>query len=379
MNLSRDVIFKDIEDKTVIWFENSNQYVVLEKKAAEIVEQLHQNIPIEAIANSLAKEFDLSLSEALDFVQNLEKNIILPNQNNATDVVSKIDRVIVPSYFELSKLYKIGTLIFKIDYLSEFELSLVHPKFAHLEIFSEEKIDHHYQVFTANKHTFLYVDNTLIDRWLYEDIHYFQGKLSMQIVQHVHQKPEKDWLGVFHASAVSDGRNGMLFLGDSGNGKSTSLALLQAHNFHCIADDFVPVSAMTQDIYAFPAAISIKKNSLDVLLPFYPELNTSAEYNFTRLKKVVRFLPPHNENSITEVPCKGFVFIKYDKEVDFELTDIPSIKAFEKLVPDSWLSPISDNVNAFLQWFATIPCYKVTYSNNDKMISEVSKLFANVL
>lgn len=378
--MRKNILFNDIEDKTVVWFENSNHYVVLEKRAAQIIKDLQSNTLIDTIAEELGNEFEIPIEEAVAFIKDLKKNIFTPNQEEKEKNNHDFEATKPPSQFELSKLYRINDLIFKIDFSGEFELSLVHPKFAHLEIISnEDKVNHHYKVFTNNDHTFLYVDNDFIGAWSYQDIHYFQGKLSMQIVQHLHKKPEKDWLGVFHASAVSDGNNGMLFLGDSGNGKSTSLALLQAHGFHCIADDFVPVSALTQDIYSFPAAISIKKNSLDVLVPFYPELRTTSEYHFTRLKKIVRFLPPKNENSIVDVPCKGFVFIKYDETVDFELTEISSIEAFEDLVPDSWLSPIPENVTSFLEWFASIPCYKIVYANNDKMISEVSKLFANVL
>lgn len=73
------------------------------------------------------------------------------------------------------------------------------------------------------------------------------------------QKEEDKWLGVFHASAVSNGEKAVLFLGDSGNGKSTSLALLQANGFTCLADDFVPVDAEKRAVYSFPAAISIKR------------------------------------------------------------------------------------------------------------------------
>ena len=378
--MNKKVLFSDIEDKTAVWFENSNQYVLLEKRAAQIIQDLKNEVPIEDIAKDLGSEFEIPVEKAIDFIKDLEKNIFIPNQKENEQKNDILEASKVPLEYELSKLYKINNLIFQVDFSGEFELSLVHPKFAHLEIITtSEKVNHHYKVFTDKDHTFLYVDAIFIGAWAYQDIHYFQGKISMQVVQHLHKKPEKDWLGVFHASAVSDGNNGMLFLGDSGNGKSTSLALLQAYNFHCIADDFVPVSALTQDIFSFPAAISIKKNSLDVLLPFYPELKTTAEYHFTRLKKIVWFLPPRNKNSITDVPCKGFVFIKYDKNIDFELTEISSIEAFEKLIPDSWLSPISENVTSFLDWFATIPCYRIVYSNNDRMISEVSKLFTNVL
>lgn len=66
-------------------------------------------------------------------------------------------------------------------------------------------------------------------------------------------------MGVFHASALGNSKKTVLFLGDSGNGKSTSLAILQANGFTCIEDDFVPIDAKKQEVYSFPAAISIKK------------------------------------------------------------------------------------------------------------------------
>lgn len=96
----------------------------------------------------------------------------------------------------------------------------------------------------------------------------------MQIAQNIHEKPEKSWLGVFHASAVSDGNNGILFLGDSGNGKSTSLALLQAHGFHCIADDFVPVDAIHKKFLLSRRPYPSKRTVYRFYFPFTRNLLT---------------------------------------------------------------------------------------------------------
>ena len=197
----------------------------------------------------------------------------------------------------------------------------------------------------------------------------------MKLVEHIHQKSENEWMGVFHASAISNGKESMLFLGDSGNGKSTSLALLQANNFTCLADDFVPIDVKNQEVFSFPSAISIKKKSLETLLPIYPELGSSAEYNFKRLNKIVRYLTPNNSNYSSHLPCKALIFIKYKKDSDINIKKISNIDAFEQLVPDSWLSPIKQNAETFLKWFSKLPCYQLTYSNNEKMITTVSKIF----
>jgi serine kinase of HPr protein (carbohydrate metabolism regulator) len=239
--------------------------------------------------------------------------------------------------------------------------------------------DHEIDVFIHHKYIFLYVNRKFIGAWSRKEIHFFQGKFSMEFIQKIHNKQENEWLGVFHASAVSNKEKAILFLGDSGNGKSTSLALLQANGFNCLADDFVPVDAKKQEVYSFPAAISIKKNSLQTLLPIYPELETSAEYNFKRLNKIVRYLKPNNLDFKAHLPCNDLVFIKYQKEAKLVYTKISNIEAFQQLVPDSWLSPIKENAEVFLNWFEKINCYQLTYSNNKEMIETVSKIFKNDL
>ena len=201
----------------------------------------------------------------------------------------------------------------------------------------------------------------------------------MEIIQIIHKKIEDQWLGVFHASAIGNGKKAVLFLGDSGNGKSTSLAILQANGFDCMADDFVPIDLKSQDVFSFPSAISIKKNSLDTLLPMYPELATTAEYHYKRLNKVVRYLKPNNLNNIQNLPCNELVFIKYEKGQSLDFREINKIEAFSKLVPDSWLSPKKHNVNVFLDWFSNVNCYQLTYSDNDQMTQTVTKLFDNEL
>ena len=170
----------------------------------------------------------------------------------------------------------------------------------------------------------------------------------------------------------------ILFLGDSGSGKSTSLALLQAHGFHCVADDFVPIDN-DQLVHSFPAGISIKENSLETLLPYYPTLRSAAEYHYERLNKTVRYIPPKNTDYNTHYQCKALIFIKYDKHIDFEIKPISNMDAFEYLVPDSWISQNANNVAVFLEWFSLLPCYQLNYSNNEKMIAKVGRLFKNGL
>ncbi len=357
-----------------MWSSRDNKYLVLENTTALLVSKLSKGIALEEISRELSQELSLPIKETTGFVLDLKKRFIDLDSSRNLNKIEDPKSTAIPEMFGLVKFYKINELIIKACFENEEVCFLIHPKFEHLEVASQ-KHDFCFKTFTKKAHIFLAVDHKLIGSWPFEEIHYFQGKFSMQLIQKIHKKQEDKWLGVFHASAVSDKKNAMLFLGDSGNGKSTSLALLQAHGFECIADDFVPVAVQNQDVYSFPAAISIKKTSLDTLLPFYPELNDSKEYDFKVLQKIVRYLKPNNSDFSNHLPCKGFVFIKYIKDAPLSCEKIDKIIAFQKLVPDSWLSPIKENAAIFLDWFAASDCFELTYSNNNEMVAQVSKLF----
>mgnify|MGYP000630960056 CR=1 FL=1 len=368
------ILQKQIESKIAVWLQDKNQYLVVEPIVAEIISLLNNSISKEDISTALADKINATDYELTNFINEISE-LLTPTLKAQKDK-NNID---VPINFEFVFYYKINNIIIEVKYLSDYEKFLVHPKFAHLEIEKPIKSNHQYKVYSNKTHISFSVNNQTIDTWSLNDAHYFQGKFSMKIVEHIHNKSESEWLGVFHASAISNGESSMLFLGDSGNGKSTSLALLQATDFTCLADDFVPIDSNRQYIYSFPSAISIKKNSLPTLLPIYPELKTSAEYNFKRLNKIVRYLIPNNSDNHQNLPCKALIFIKYKADSDIQISSISKINAFEQLVPDSWISPIPENAEKFLDWFQKLPCYQLTYSNNKKMIETVHKIFNDEL
>lgn len=370
-----NALYKVVEDKTITWFENTNEYLVLENTTADILKRISKGIAIKDIAFSLSKKINVPLEKAEDFILHLKKEVYDPNNEVKEEIINDYRDIKKPKTYDFVNFYKINDVVFKVSFLSENELSYIHPKFAHLVTEEVETYQNEFEVFINNNFIFLYVNNNPIGSWSYNNVHYFQGKFSMELIQKIHQKEETEWLGVFHASAISDGKKSMLFLGDSGNGKSTSLALLQANGFTCLADDFVPMDAEKQEVYSFPASISIKKNSLETLLPIYPELKTSAEYHFKRLNKIVRYLKPNNSNFYTHLPCNDLVFIKYQKDSKLICNKIDKIDAFHQLIPDSWLSPKMENAQIFLDWFGNLNCYQLIYSENEKMIAKVSEIF----
>jgi hypothetical protein len=377
MKKKTNLLYKTVEDNTIVWLGTGNEYLVLEHTTADILKEISKGATVNKIAKTLSEKLSVPIEESTSFVLELERKFYKEKKSEKLKTANNCSNTKKPKDFEFIKYYKINNIVFKVSFLSDKELSFVHPKFAHLVIDAVTDFKNDFEVFINNNYIFLYVNKLFIGSWSSSNIHYFQGKFSMELIQKIHQKEENDWLGVFHASAISNGEKSMLFLGDSGNGKSTSLALLQANGFTCLADDFVPVDAQKQEVYSFPAAISIKKSSLETLLPIYPELETSAEYNFKRLNKIVRYLKPNNNDYFAHLPCTNLVFIKYEKDSKLNCKEISKIDAFQQLVPDSWLSSKKENAQLFLNWFEGLKCHQLTYSNNEKMIESVAKLFDN--
>ena len=372
--MSSSLITKTIEGKRYLWLEKTNQYVVLENEVFTVLEKLIKRVLPKTIAIHLEKTFSIPFEEALKFVKELEDQILNSSTKDQEKSISDLSKTTIPSNFEITTTYQVNNTFIKVSYKSDLEASYIHPKFEHLET-KKLKKTLEFKVFIANDKIYLVINNKVKYEWPKEEIHYFQGKFSMEFIQAMHDKEESEWMGVFHASAVSNKQKAVLFLGDSGNGKSTSLAILQKHRFLCMADDFVPIVAKNKEVYQFPAAISIKNSSLQTLAPLYPLLNEMKEHHLKLLNKRVRYLPPNYTDNQTHLPCKDLVFIKYHKDAALSFYKISKQKAFEKLVPDSWLSPKKENATSFLAWFATLNCYQITYSQTNEMVASVSKIF----
>lgn len=375
------ILFKDIEDRVILWFESTNKYVVVQKEVSDIIHDLHNEVSENEIALRLSRRLNTPWDVTVSFVSDIKADIYSANLKKGieqTKSAPHLDELPVSDSF-ISKFYGINDSTFQIDYQSNHELRLVHPKFAHLEVDAPDAASAHFKVLTHQKLVYLIVDNHLVGTWDEKNIHFFQGKFSMEIIQKLYQKKEDEWMGVFHASAVGKGESCALILGDSGNGKSTSLALLQAHGFECLADDFVPVDSKNNLVHTFPAAISIKRNSIGTLLPYYPELEDLIEIEFEKQQKIVKYLPPKSLNHLPPTPCKVLIFIKYTLGEPCALTPISNIDAFQQIVTDSWLSPLKPNVEGFLNWFEGLPCYQLAYCDNSKMVATIEDLFKDDL
>ena len=367
------------ENKKIIWFQTNNHYMLAEMPAYHVLIRLMNGDDLKKTAEWCCSFYDLPETEGMRFVHEIQEMIKIQSTPVAKkgDFNLSIHQEPDFSKFFSRKFYVLNGLIYQADYETEELEYMIHPKFAHHETTENKPADHYFVVFGNDGKYVLKVNEAIIGEWQREDVNFFSGKFSMELLNRMYGKTEPDWMAVLHASSICSNNQGIMFLGDSGKGKSTAVALLMANGFNLLADDVVPVDAATGNMFFFPAAVSIKQKALNHLIPIYPKLASATEFYFPGMNKTVRYLPPPTPSEIetTGVPCKALVFIKYEKDSGLNLEQLKKDVAFQKLVPDSWISPLPENAARFLDWFIEMPCYQITYSNNELMVKTVKKLF----
>ncbi|MBN1767041.1 MAG: hypothetical protein JW842_00895 [Prolixibacteraceae bacterium] len=373
------VLSLSLGKKTLIWLAEINKYLIVNPPFDKIIELIYRGESKKSILEYCVVTLNLSIDEAKQTIQQVKNNLSkIEHQKDFSG--NKIHSKLKNLTFDCKRFYQINGVVFSIEYeIPEIEY-MIHPKFAHLEIKKTDEYQNHFQLFQIGNEIVLLVNGEKIGSWTKEMEHFMTGKVSMEILQKIHHNREKDWMAVFHAAGVSNGIESIMFLGDSGNGKSTLSAILLASGFEVLTDDFLPVESETSKLCSFPAAISIKKHAVDLLAPKFPELHNAHEYCYP-LNKTVRYLSnPYATKGIPKkVPCKALVFVKYEVKSNLQFSTLSKDIAFQKLVPDSWLSPVEKNAKQFLNWFEKLPCYQLTYSNNEAMVEAVKNIFNDEL
>ncbi|MCD6091743.1 MAG: hypothetical protein J7J72_09605 [Bacteroidales bacterium] len=370
-----DYLIKTVGNKKWIWFKNTNNYLQIEEEVYHVFEQLQQMNSVNEVINWCSEQYGLSQVKARNtvlqiealFSEQLKEKIIVENEELNAEVTLS---------FYSAKYYRFHNAVFHFFYGTAELETMFHPLFAHLETNTNISEAHNIKLFIKEDAYFLNIDGNPTQSWLQNEDHLFKGQVFMEILNQAYSKKEEDWMGILHASAIGKDKNSVLFLGDSGNGKSTASAIALASGLALVADDFVPIDSGGR-VLAFPAAISVKKQALSFLSKQFPELLKAKEYELKEMNKTVRYLAPKISPNSASHKVKGLVFIQYSADIDFDFEVMDKHLAFQHLVVDSWLSPKEENARFFMDWMADLPAYRLRYSNNEKMIEKINELLSD--
>jgi len=371
-------VSKKIGESTAVWFAASRSFVLFEKPAWEVFDQYNHDHTSPEIVDFLSLSYDLAEEEIQQFVFDI---ITWVDQLNDPDnkvyhspeLSMEYDDYDFPLFSE--NHYLIGDQFFYFRYGSEWLMNCFHPAMAHLETCSQEN-DHLLEVFESGDLLVFRYNGKAVEAFDIENSHFLRGSVSQKLFGVIYDIADQDWMVTLHSAAVSDSQSAIIFPAQAGSGKSTISALLQAHGYTVLSDDFNAINRINGYVYRLPLAISVKEGSLKTLEPFYPEL-TGITPAMAATGKLVRHLPVENNKTESKkaFPVKAFVFVKYSESEPFIFKEVEKREAIQTLLPETWVNPDPENVAKFFDWFDEIRFYDLQYSNYQDALDAIKLLF----
>lgn len=354
----------------VLWYAISNSYSIVESSFKILLDYYLQSDTIDAFKTMANIDDTISGSETIaeticTYLEDCNKSTTVPKGNPI---------IIDTSNRRILKQYAIKGKIIQIFFDSELVLKTVHPTLTHLSTELSDSVETTFDIYLKNEHLYLFKDEQLISCVAKRDYHLTQGKFIMQLLCTIHQKEEDDWMSTFHGSTITNGNTSVLFVGESGKGKSTLCALLCTNGFDLLADDVSPMLSKDQNIYHNPSAISIKEGAFKVLRPIVTNFDNLPIVKFNKTKGPIKYMPCSDPRK-NHYPCHAIILVNYKSKAETTLESVSIKTLLETLIPDSWLSPNPLHAEQFLDWLETLDIYKLTYSDTQSVTVTVSNLF----
>ena len=372
-------IKKKINHSYLIWFQNSNLYLQLEEPAWFVLRKTVQRFKIKTIANKFSARYGISEEESLQFVKDIRVEIEKVNQTNHNpNITSHFPNELSTHQFVpySTHNYKLGDKQIAFSYESQTFEHYLHPLISHFETTADSSAIPLFELFSFQDRIVFRFNSEVKGTWTKDETHLVKGLIFMHLINVMHEKTDADWLMTVHASAITDGTKTILFSAAPGNGKTTMAALLQTLGYQLISDDFVPIDRYSFCAYPFPIAMSVKQGSMDLLSSLFPALEQQA-LNYISPEKSVRYLPgnlnPDHARAI--FPVHEFIFIEYNPSVDFRFEKLNPINAIKRLLDQAWVAPSRSNAAILFDQITNRSFYQLTYSNNQKALDAITKLF----
>ncbi|WP_423129394.1 hypothetical protein [Gaoshiqia sp. Z1-71] len=372
-------IKKKIGHSYLLWFQNSNLYLQLEEPAWFVFSKTNKRYAAGTIAKEFSNRYSVSLEESLVFVRDIRLKIEKMNQpDNAEDKRNGISTELTEiDYTPFSvHRYRLGEKLISFSFETRLFEYYLHPLISHFETTDEQDDMPFFELFAYQGRIVFRVDGDVKGIWRNDETHLVKGLIFMFLVNMMHGTTDDDWLMTVHASAITNGKKTILFSAPPNHGKTTFAALLQANGYQLISDDFVPVDRRTFSAYPFPIAMSVKETSVELLASFFPALK-ERPVTYISPEKSVRFLAPDFKSCFQggAYPVREYVFIRYDKSVDFAWEKLSTLKAIKSMLDQAWVTPARGNAELLFDRVMQMSFYQLTYSDNQKAIDAIANLF----
>ncbi len=174
-----------------------------------------------------------------------------------------------------------------------------------------------------------------------------------------------DFLFYLHAGVVGTGASCILLPAAAGSGKSSLTMALVDRGFLYFSDEVALIEPGTFRVPPVPLAMCIKSTGWDLMSRYCPQL-LSLPVHVRVDEKVIRYIPPpENTAEQSAAPVSHIIFPRYDPDAQTRLEPIERSAALGRLMGECLaLRQRLDqrNVRALVRWIAGVECYELTFS-----------------
>jgi hypothetical protein len=379
LSLTEKCVVKKTGDGHTVWFPPSQSFVFLKFPAYEAFKLMEEGKGNRAIIESLMQLIRTPENEIRDFIiqLRLEFDRLMNPGNLKYKPIEFSDELKHYTFTPFRiKNYIIKGVSFQFIYENNELFQQFDSLLSHLSVDISVKTHYIFEFFTTKNVLAFRLNGKLIEHFSSDHLHYLKGAVLKKIAGLIYTVSDDEWMASFHASAVSDGKNAILFSAQPGGGKSTVAALLQSKGYLLLSDDFITMDNQKEHVWQMPYALSVKEGSVKLLSKEYPQLKVSS-LQTTLSGKQVNYLPPRTNLSVkaSSFPVKYIIFIQYSPDINFLLEKIEKEEAIMSLLAETWVNPQRSNVQQFLNWFEHLECIRLTYSDHEKLFEEITKRF----
>jgi hypothetical protein len=383
-------VSKKTGDSHVVWFQESNRWVEFKEPAWFIYCMIEENAPMSKITEQLIVRYELPEAEAKRFLQEVSEGIRESARPSGIVPQGEVENPEYNSYVFnplATRHYLMNNRQLSITFGSALLEYYIHRPLAHLEVKAGKRETPLFELFEVrddeDKYILRYGKPGAPPAKVFNEPGMLKHKLYTEITSYIYELPQEEWMSYIHASAVTNGSEAILLSSSSGSGKSTMAAMMQSamaikkgHGQFFMSDDFVPVDATEKKAHVFPAALSVKQGSFSVISQYYdPADDADSGFNQSSNRQIRYLRPRFQEDIYRSRPVKAIVFLKRDEDISFTLEKLQVTSALSLFHQEAWVSHNPGHAQAFIDWFVTLNCYKLEYSDNIRAIETISGLF----
>jgi hypothetical protein len=334
---------------------------------------------IGTIAREFSVRYSIAPEESLSFVKDIRLEVEKMNQtDHPQDKINEVSSDLNKLTFAPFSIhrYRLGNKMIVFSYQTRLFEHYLHPLISHFETIEEQNGMPLFELFAWQECIVFRFNGEVKGIWTKDETHLVKGLIFMFLINVMYDKTNADWLMTVHASAITNGKKTILFSAPPNHGKTTIAALLQARGYQLISDDFVPIDRNSFLAHPFPIAMSVKESSMDLLASLFPTLEQEP-LTYISPEKSVRFLAPDFDLNMQDAifPVQEYIFIHYDKTVDFAWEKLDLVKAVKLLLDQAWVLPTKGNAELLFDRILQMSFYQLTYSNNQKALDAITNLF----